>query len=269
MHTNGGARDVEWWRDVAKTLGNSNKVVFSIDGLRDTNSIYRIGVQWDILMRNAEAFISSGGHAVWEFVVSRHNEHQIELAKAMARELGFCRFNLVQSERFFDFARLECVDGTPVVDRTGREVGRIELPRQQLGQHSFREYMRRATVVYGTAMAYLDTLGIRCEAAGRNEIYITAEGNVVPYCWFGHLLYMGGDTGRLTYMGSDFGAHFRTYQLLQKYLGAGRGNARIHPLRTIIDNSFYNGALFQTWQRPGVAEGKPLFCSLVCGRPHV
>ena len=37
MNTNGSARTVTWWKDLATVIGSDGYVVFSIDGLEDTN----------------------------------------------------------------------------------------------------------------------------------------------------------------------------------------------------------------------------------------
>lgn len=58
LFTNGSARNESWWRDLASVV---NLCRFGIDGLEDTNHIYRRGTKWPLLMRNVEAFISSGG----------------------------------------------------------------------------------------------------------------------------------------------------------------------------------------------------------------
>ena len=34
-------------------------VIFSVDGLRDTNHLYRQGVNWDNVERNMQAFINA------------------------------------------------------------------------------------------------------------------------------------------------------------------------------------------------------------------
>ena len=45
MNTNAGAREPEWWAELAKTLGRNGLVIFSVDGLEDTNHLYRQNVQ--------------------------------------------------------------------------------------------------------------------------------------------------------------------------------------------------------------------------------
>jgi len=44
--TNAGARDADWWKELAFILGGRGKVQFSVDGLEDTNHLYRVNVNW-------------------------------------------------------------------------------------------------------------------------------------------------------------------------------------------------------------------------------
>ena len=55
IHTNGGARNVEFWENLgklSKIAGKNILVIFSVDGLEDTNHIYRRNVKWDKLKEN-------------------------------------------------------------------------------------------------------------------------------------------------------------------------------------------------------------------------
>lgn len=62
--------------------------MFSIDSLKDTNSIYRVDSQWNKLMENASAYLKFGAKARWDFLVFKHNEHQVEQAQASAKIKG-------------------------------------------------------------------------------------------------------------------------------------------------------------------------------------
>lgn len=95
--SNGGARSEYWWKDLAKMQYDSCNVVFSIDGLKDTNHLYRRNVNFEKIMKNAAAFISAGGNAYWKFISFKHNEHQIEEASNIAKQMGFKRFDVDQS----------------------------------------------------------------------------------------------------------------------------------------------------------------------------
>jgi MoaA/NifB/PqqE/SkfB family radical SAM enzyme len=64
IHTNGGARSVDFWRGLGRLMPMGKGYVrFGIDGLEDTNHIYRRNVRWRILMRNVKAFLEAGGNA--------------------------------------------------------------------------------------------------------------------------------------------------------------------------------------------------------------
>src|SRR5207302_493437 len=78
MLTNGSGRTGGWWRELAR-LGVT--VHFGIDGLEDTNHLYRRNTSWPRILESVRAFIGGGGRALWDYIVFRHNEHQIEEAR--------------------------------------------------------------------------------------------------------------------------------------------------------------------------------------------
>jgi len=97
INTNGTIRDPKWYRKMAK---RKNLIMeFSIDGLEDTNHLYRVDADWDSIMKNTEAFIKAGGIARWSFIFFKHNEHQFEDVKKLARERGFKMFKTKISQR--------------------------------------------------------------------------------------------------------------------------------------------------------------------------
>src|SRR5262249_43756113 len=98
MHTNGGARGPDWWAKLARSC---RSVWFGIDGLEDTNHLYRQNVSWKRLMANARAYIGAGGRATWVMNVFRHNEHQVEEARRFATEAGFVEFIVRKTARFY------------------------------------------------------------------------------------------------------------------------------------------------------------------------
>lgn len=99
IETNGGTRSQEWWRE----LGSRKrlKVQFSVDGLEDTNGLYRINTEFKRIMSNAKAFIDAGGRANWKYIIFDHNQHQVEQARELARDMGFQKFTTVVTNRFF------------------------------------------------------------------------------------------------------------------------------------------------------------------------
>ena len=104
ISSNGASRSPEWWAELAGIINGEGgsrddiknyyggRVTFSIDGLADTNHLYRVGAKWDRIVENVTAFINAGGRARWQWIMMNHNEHQLEEAKAWAKEIGFSEF---------------------------------------------------------------------------------------------------------------------------------------------------------------------------------
>jgi len=180
MHSNGGARDEKFWRALAE-LGV--RVWFGIDGLDDTNHLYRRNVKWDRLMSNVKAFIGAGGKAIWTFLIFKHNEHQVDSARSMSQNLGFHNFNSSFSQRWVqsNWKTGETKD----VSKWRAGDHDIEKPTGQLKDpvKSFGH-----TDVYETAkFNYTDKITCWAATDQRFEIYIRADGTVQPCCMLGDL----------------------------------------------------------------------------------
>ena len=100
INTNASARSKDWWVKLAEIIGKRGQVNFSIDGLKDTNHLYRVNANFDKIMENAEAFIGAGGNARWDYLVFNHNEHQIDEAKILAKKIGFKKMQIKRTNRF-------------------------------------------------------------------------------------------------------------------------------------------------------------------------
>lgn len=152
MNTNGGIRTTDWWEKLAQILNrDQDYVIFSLDGLEDTNHIYRVNVNWQRVMENVQAFISAGGNAHWDMLVFEHNEHQVEECEQLARELGFKWFRAKVSRRF---------DFVPMT------VDFLHPPKG----------WKEPDVVEGT---------IKCQAINEESLYISAQGTLFPCCYLG------------------------------------------------------------------------------------
>jgi len=90
--TNGGVNHPSWWKELALALNGVGSVTFGIDGLEDTNDLYRRQVVWKRLMENVEAFIGAGGVADWQFILFEHNYHQKDQVEELSKKMGFNKF---------------------------------------------------------------------------------------------------------------------------------------------------------------------------------
>jgi len=190
LNTNGGARNTEFWRSLGKMR---LRITFAIDGLKDTNHLYRRKVNWDKLMENVQAFISNGGEAEWGMLIFKHNEHQIEEAKALSKKLGFKRFTKRFSNRWSSESDIR------------RPNGRMAI---KVDDYYIEEPESAPSTVYGADDPAIAPFGsqdqtqhrhkpetfnykseILCSAhyQGRHEIYLRANGQVQPCCMLGDI----------------------------------------------------------------------------------
>ena len=101
LNTNGGLRNTEWWSKLGYLLdGRLDYCVFSIDGMEDTNHLYRRKVIWSKLVENIESFVSTGAKAHWDMLIFDHNKHQVSQAKSTAVKLGFAWFRTKETDRW-------------------------------------------------------------------------------------------------------------------------------------------------------------------------
>lgn len=105
ISTNGSLQPLETWAALGKISAayapEKVSIMFGIDGLSDTNAIYRVNTDFDAIMANATAYIAAGGFATWKYLIFAHNEHQTAAAQTRASELGFSKFVSVPAMRWF------------------------------------------------------------------------------------------------------------------------------------------------------------------------
>lgn len=261
VHTNGGARLPSWWSKLGAVLQKPCYVRFAIDGLEDTNHIYRQRVNWKKLMANVGAFIAAGGNAEWDYIVFGHNEHQVEVAEALSKELGFSRFQAKKTQRFLDRGELSIVESTPVKNDAGQIVGEIRPPRDPkwLNEALLMD-VKRLAAQHGSFEKYLDKATIECKAARDKEIYISAEGLVFPCCWLAGGRYPPpGSTGHMAKLQSSLEGWF-----------AEAGGGFVSGATGLQDA--VEGPLFRrvasSLQQPSIAEGRIRTCAYACGQEY-
>lgn len=152
--TNGGTRNEQFWQDLGTLSAKSNRVrvTFGLDGLEDTNHIYRINVDWEKTQRNFRTYISSGGLAVWQFIYFSHNEHQGHLIEEIAKKEGFQKVKFIGSAR--------------------PDVGNNSVHKKDPNAQPKKEVL---TVTPKCLLRTIDDQGL----------YVTHHGYVVPCCWWG------------------------------------------------------------------------------------
>jgi MoaA/NifB/PqqE/SkfB family radical SAM enzyme len=99
--TNAFYKNVKWWSDLGKLFGPNDHVSFPLDGVgNETHNRHR-GSDFYTVLRNIESYINAGGKATWKYIKFEHNQHQVELARQLAQEIG-CNFDVMNSHTYND-----------------------------------------------------------------------------------------------------------------------------------------------------------------------
>lgn len=292
MNTNGGMRKPEFWAKMGELFARklrdhwSWSCTFSIDGLEDTNHLYRRNVEWGKLMENVQAFINAGGRAEWDYLIFQHNEHQIDKAKALSKELGFYSFvpkkalgvdngtNLVRMSAItrdgkFDYwidapkdpknRNLESPAGA-TEDRFW-EFSVDDYKRMKAERRPHNDHNSLVANVYNVLRVEdnktLDNAVINCKAKTRDggkEIFVDQKGRVIPCCYMGtHLNGVHSDSQSL-----------QLHHEVQKY-GWEHFDLNLHSLEEILEGHHLDRVFTDSWTKSSCAEGKIAYCANICG----
>ena len=292
VHSNGGMRNLDWWAKLGQIFAKRNqmrydcwRMIFSVDGLEDTNHLYRRNVKWNNLIENIQAFINAGGIAVWEYLIIKHNEHQMAEAEAMSVKLGFKRF---VPKKALGVAQNDMLRPMSAISKEGKleylieaptkaEYRNVENPTRTLppGNHEFKiedyrklketksndNYKDRVDKVYDIIarqdLTKEDSCVINCKAkraTGGKEIFVDNFGRVIPCCYIG--THLNGTHTNLN-----------TLQLHKAINDYGWDNFDLnkHTLKEILDAGHLDRVFADTWTKPSVKEGKLAYCSSMCG----
>jgi MoaA/NifB/PqqE/SkfB family radical SAM enzyme len=116
VNTNGSLHSTEYWAGFAKY--KNMQIVWGIDGTTsEVHSFYRRNTDYNKVIENARAFIDAGGHAVWQFILFKHNQHQLDQVKKLAKEYKFKDIDIIKSDRPNNF---------PVFNNKGKYIGTLE-----------------------------------------------------------------------------------------------------------------------------------------------
>lgn len=176
VHTNGSARTTEWWKELASVLPKNHSVHFALDGLEDTHHLYRVGTDFNKIIENAKSFISNGGKAEWTYLSFKHNEHQIETAREMAKMLGFAAFNLKATSRFLE---------KPWFDVLGKN-NEVSYKLEPTSEHEIKFIPPEIIKSYKKVV---EDATIKCKVLEDKSLYIDAFKQLWPCCWIGAVPY--------------------------------------------------------------------------------
>lgn len=187
INTNGSIGKLETF----ERLGAMKNIIisFSIDGLEDTNHLYRQDVEWEKIMERAKKFIGAGGRAEWKFIIFRHNQHQVEQARSLSKELGFKNFEVVDHSRN-NFPALN-KDGTvshwvlPADKDTVLDEKRDHSSANRQDKFDLEQGLDKIREVRKTFHVNKSYKRFDCEHLRDRSVYVSAAGELFPCCYQG------------------------------------------------------------------------------------
>ena len=261
FHSNGGAHDPDYWAEIARIMDGYGQIDFGIDGLEDTLHLYRRNVKYSRVIENARAFIGAGGRGQWNFIVFRHNEHQVEQAQQLGAELGFFNVLIRKTGRFFNHKAIEEMPVWPVADGTV-----LEPPVNAGYQNASMRFLPRLKQEYRNIQDYFDTTEIRCDALMGRKVAINAEGLVLPCNFFNHNLYDRRfyETGVLPEANelSTVDGKNQVRAFLESY-NLDSFNIHLHSLEQVFESPMWTD-LVASWNKT-LAQGRLFECAMTCG----
>jgi sulfatase maturation enzyme AslB (radical SAM superfamily) len=244
IHTNGSLRNAAWWKSLASKMPKNHIVIFAIDGLEDTHSRYRIGTDYSKIVKNAKAFIDAGGKAEWAYIVFEHNEHQVETARSLSKQLGFARFTVKNSSRFVGDSVF------PVYNAKGETVDTLYPAKNSV----IKFIDKSALTKYKEIVADAE---IDCYVLKTKEVYIDAYKNLLPCCFLASAPYNYTDANNIIF---DI-----RQEILDQYNSLvsdlGTINTLEKSVKSIIDSDEYQNVWTEYW-----GTKKLITCARTCGK---
>jgi MoaA/NifB/PqqE/SkfB family radical SAM enzyme len=168
--TNGSYRKSEWWHELCNLLTEQDRVCFSIDGVPDNFTQYRVNADWDSIKTGIQACVQSRCRTVWKYLVFSYNQDSIETARQMSLTLGIDKFKVEHSDRFDE--------ATDYLKPNDNLIG-----KQYQLQLQFKNSLR------------INKIDPKC--VKNQEHYISADGFYMPCCYIGdHRFYYKTQFGK-------------------------------------------------------------------------
>jgi len=106
FYTNGYYKSEKWWEELGQLFNKeTDRSIFGLDGINNETHMLHRKTNFNIVIRNMKAFIKGGGNATWKFIRFEHNQHQVEEARKLAKDIGCTRFDFLNSHTYNDILR--------------------------------------------------------------------------------------------------------------------------------------------------------------------
>jgi len=245
IHTNGGMRQPKYFDELARKLKDfpfPTHVVFSIDGLEDTNHLYRRNVKWNKVMENAQAFLDAGGLGRWRMLVFEHNAHQLEQAEELSNKMGFAKFDINGGHTF---TAMNSMVNKAIEKFKANKREQARTIKYDTSKLDNLKRLKDLKQKHGSLADGFKKSCITCKWQKKRKIQVSHVGEVFPCC----------------YMLSDRYPREVQSPYAQEVSKVDWLNVNDMPLEVILDSPFFAQDLPESW----ASENRFKICEVTCG----
>jgi MoaA/NifB/PqqE/SkfB family radical SAM enzyme len=168
--TNGSYRKPEWWQELCNLLTAHDRVIFSIDGIPENFTDYRVNADWSSIKSGIDVCVLSQAQIIWKYIPFKFNQNDINTARKLSLDLGMNFFNVEYSDRFDN-------------ETNHLKPDNVMLGPRYTQQVNFKNHQIPTT--------------IDSNCKNKREHYISAEGFYMPCCYIGdHRFYYKTQFGK-------------------------------------------------------------------------
>ena len=168
--TNGSHRKRSWWQALVRELSSDDLITFSIDGIPENFTQYRINGDWTTTQDAIEVCVESPCSTAWSFIPFSYNENNIEQARQLSQDLGMDQFHINHSDRFDK----QTMHFKPTISNPGTKWNNQQNWKQSQSTKKINP---------------------KCHRGGTH--YISADGYYMPCCFIGdHRFYYKNEFGK-------------------------------------------------------------------------
>lgn len=99
--TAGSHRPKKFWEDLNTVLTENDEVVFGIDGLEDTNHLYRRNSNWQSILEAVDTVVKGPARVRWQTIIFSFNHNKLSEIKQFAEDRG-AEFFALKTHRYGD-----------------------------------------------------------------------------------------------------------------------------------------------------------------------
>ena len=244
--TNGSARTADWWKRLASIIGLNGRVTFSIDGLKDTNHLYRVNSNFDRIIANVNTYIKSGGRARWDYLIFDHNQHQVEEAEKLAREIGFESFYIKNTSRFIN-------DKNYLTGKVSEEET-LKQPTDEKYRSTNSKKFVNIIDKHNTWENYINETTIDCKFQKQSALFIDFQARLWPCTWVAAPIHFAKIDNIQT----------KQIHSLMEHYGITFNSLRHHTLEDVLTHEWFASNLVSSWE----TDEKLMTCGRTCGTDY-